>query len=64
MLRLTLRQVQVLLAKPQRLDERHNAWKLGTDEVTKAGRKFIEVHINDAVQNLVEGRRWEAKRED
>lgn len=61
-LNLTLRQVRVLRSQRSELIRESDRPQTIEDVSTKAGREFVESKIELAVQNLMEGRRWDTWR--
>lgn len=56
-----MRQLNVLLCRPETLNRRHEATDIMDRLNTETGRKFAQKHIDDAVTNLLAGRAWNAK---
>lgn len=60
--RLTLRQLSIYLQDQKRFEQRKQSADMLKHAQTKAGKQRLEFFVKSAVDNLLEGRRWDARR--
>lgn len=60
--RLTLRQLSIYLQDQKRFEQRKQSADMLKHVQTKAGKQRLQILTDEAVSNLLEGRRWDARR--